>query len=678
MHRSLAYLLCVSPLLAQLGGPEPQQAPIDALILSYQSAYSNGRFAEAAAKRDEASALLSQIPVGDPQFVNWSQRVSQLYESGGFSQQARSVLEQALARVAALGDQSPGRVALLSALANSWQQDRNLRKALGYTEQAVTAAEAQAPRTAQSPPSAPVWFSASTGATSARVSMYRGGSGAENGELYRRLFDLYHQLGRPSDASAVLTRIAAHMKNSDGLLASLYQQQGQTDEAAAIYKRQAAQASDPQQAVLELQQLANLYESTQHLTDAASALQEAIGKMEASGDADATQRSAGTRLSLANVLYRAGQIQAAEDVYQQLMAGKTNQQMGLVSNYATFLAQTNRGDQAETLLKDYQANHPSLEPWEQSSLLAIFASVERLSGKPQVAEEYERQATVRRPPPPSDSGELRVVPILQHAQQLASAGKLDEAINVTHQALDFAPGAIDRESAPLMASSVAGNLAAKAPAKADEIFRRALGLAENFSPATLRPLEGVLGSYAGSLASQQRWSEFDQTLERSKATLSASQGDGTGWLEDVLHRRTETIYRPERLHDALLASQELVKLEESLDGATSEPYLRSTETLVHVMEANGDWPGALPLHSKMVAISDLVDGANGWSRATVRIQAAMAFVHERQLDRAEELAREAVAIGQKAQAPQLSYLTNQLQQILEMKQAAQSAAASKQ
>src|SRR5580658_5433843 len=149
MRRSLVYFLCVSPLLAQLGRPEPQQAPIDALIQSYQSAYSNGRYGEAAAKRDQVNALLSQIPVSDPQFVNWAQRVSQLYDSGWYSQQARGVLEQALARVAALGDQFPGRVALLSALANSWQQDRNLLKAVSYTEQAVAAAEAQGPQTAQ-------------------------------------------------------------------------------------------------------------------------------------------------------------------------------------------------------------------------------------------------------------------------------------------------------------------------------------------------------------------------------------------------------------------------------------------------------------------------------------------------------------------------------------------------
>jgi tetratricopeptide (TPR) repeat protein len=343
-----------------------------------------------------------------------------------------------------------------------------------------------------------------------------------------------------------------------------------------------------------------------------------------------------------------------------------------------FLVQTKRGEQAEALLKEYRDSHPSLEPWEQNNLTMTFANVEQLSGNPKLAEEYRRQASANQPQPPADHGELHVVPALQRAQQLASAGKLDEAFNLTLQALDSAPGAVDRESAPWMASNVAGNLAAKAPVKADEIYRSALGLAETFSQATVGPLLGVLQTYSWALGSAQPWSEFDQALEHYKATLSASRGDGTGWLEDVLNCRTETMYRQERLHDALVASQELAKLEESLDGATSEPYLHVIEILIRAMEANGDGPGALPLHSKRVAISDLVDAPNDWSRATVRIQAAMAFARERQFDQAEELAREAVAVGQHAQPTQPSAFTNELERILQMKKAAQSTSPPKQ
>ena len=236
MRRSLAYVLFAAPVLAQSGRPVPQQAPVDALVQSYQSAFSNGKFDEAAAARDQARALLNQIPVDDPQFANWAKRVSGIYENGGFALRARDVLEQALTRVGGLGDSSPTRVALLDALSRSWEQDRNLLKSVSYLEQAVAATEVQATRTA--PAFGSRWFSATGSPVTAVTANYA--------DLYRRLYRLYGQLGRPEDASAVLTRIAAHVKNSDGLLASLYQQYGQIDEAAAIYKRQAAEAADLQ------------------------------------------------------------------------------------------------------------------------------------------------------------------------------------------------------------------------------------------------------------------------------------------------------------------------------------------------------------------------------------------------------------------------------------------------
>ena len=124
MRHALIYILLTAPLLAQSDRPDFEQAAIDALIQSYQSAYKEGRFNEAAAKRDQARALLNQTPVTDPQFANWAQRVSQLYAGGGSA------------------ESSPARVALLDTIARSWEQDRNLLKAASYLEQALQAAEA--------------------------------------------------------------------------------------------------------------------------------------------------------------------------------------------------------------------------------------------------------------------------------------------------------------------------------------------------------------------------------------------------------------------------------------------------------------------------------------------------------------------------------------------------------
>lgn len=55
----MAYFLFASPLLAQSGPPAPQRAPINAPIQGYQSALSDGKYDEAAAKRDQARALYS-------------------------------------------------------------------------------------------------------------------------------------------------------------------------------------------------------------------------------------------------------------------------------------------------------------------------------------------------------------------------------------------------------------------------------------------------------------------------------------------------------------------------------------------------------------------------------------------------------------------------------------------
>jgi len=642
MLRSLTYLLFASPLLAQLVQPAPQQAPIDALIGSYQSAFRNGRYDEAAAKRDQARALLGQIPVDDPQFANWAQRVSQIYDSGGFALQARNILEQALVRAAGLPDSSPVHIALLDAIARSWEQDRNLLKAVNYLEQALAAVEAPPPSGAPTP---------------SRVAV----AAANYADLYQRLFNLYRRLGRPQDAAAVLARVTAHVQNSDRLLASIYQQQGQIDEAEAILKRQAAQASDPQQAAAPFQWLANLYQSAQRYGDAAGAWQQAIGKVEVSGSPGA---SVWMRQSLANMFQQAGQIQAADGVYRQLMAEQTSQQLGIVTSYANFLAQTDRVDQAEKLLNDYQASHSGGEPWVQNNLMMALSNVERIAGKSDLADEYQRRAVLSQPQP-TETGPAEA---MQRAIEAVNAGKVDEAFNLTLQALDSAHGVSEIESA----CWVALTLASRQQVKADEIHRRAITVADRWSAATVEPLLRAQQEYTRSLQNQQRWSEADQAAESYSATLTAARGAGTGWQGEVLRLRTGA--NP----DSLIASQDLVALEESLSGSTSEPYLYATETLASAMESNDDAAGALPLRRKAVTIADLVYNANDSLRASVRINAAMAYAQQGQFDEAETLAKEAVALSDHFQPSQPGMFTGQLIQVLQMKQAAQASLAPKQ
>jgi tetratricopeptide (TPR) repeat protein len=353
------------------------------------------------------------------------------------------------------------------------------------------------------------------------------------------------------------------------------------------------------------------------------------------------------------------------------MAGKTDQQMWIVNSYANFLEQTNRVDQAERLLNDYQASHSSVEPGEQQTLMLALANVERLSRKPELAEEYQRRAFTNQFQP----ADVGAADTMQRATEAFNAGKLDEAFNLTLQAIDSARGSLDLRRVYRMASMLTSQ---QAPNKADEIYRRTISLSERWSPVAVEPQLTAQQNYANFLQYQGQFSEFEQAVERYSATLTTARGAGTGWLEDSLRLRATTLYRPETRQDALAASQELVALEESLSGATSEPYLLATETLANTMKISGDRAGALPLRRKIVTIADLVYGVNDSRRAALRVTAAMAYAREGQFDEAEALAKEAVAISQRIQPPQPGAFANELQQILQMKQAALAASARKQ
>ena len=89
MHRAIVCLLCSSFALAQVR-PRP---PIEVLIQAHSEARNNGRFEEAAGKREEARRLLSRAPVDEPQFGGWAKWVSQLYEHSSMTAQARAILE---------------------------------------------------------------------------------------------------------------------------------------------------------------------------------------------------------------------------------------------------------------------------------------------------------------------------------------------------------------------------------------------------------------------------------------------------------------------------------------------------------------------------------------------------------------------------------------------------------
>jgi tetratricopeptide (TPR) repeat protein len=134
MVRVLLFLVCW---LAALAQQMPQQDPLDTAI---QAAWQ----ASGAVGREQALALLQRKPVDSPRFAGWAQQVAQTYQNAGLNGQARAILQEALARTSRLGDSQLSHIAMLSLLGESWWQDGNLLKGVGYLEQAATA-QAAAP-----------------------------------------------------------------------------------------------------------------------------------------------------------------------------------------------------------------------------------------------------------------------------------------------------------------------------------------------------------------------------------------------------------------------------------------------------------------------------------------------------------------------------------------------------
>jgi tetratricopeptide (TPR) repeat protein len=673
MHRGIVCLLWGCLAFAQIEvtqsgtmGVAPQP-PIAAALQAYWKARNNARFDEAAAKREDARNLFRHVPVDAPEFGNWVQNIGQIYDNTGMSAQARAIAEEALARAEALGESHPARIMLLNRLADLWLQDRNLLKSLGYREKAVAAIDA-APHAQSSPPAVLKMLGA--------VSSASFGPFQDTSSVYLRLADLYQQLGRPGAIAALLAKLRARNNDAnDVAIASLYARQGQFDEAAAMYKKQAEQfALDPQaqpwQRIGPLQSLANLYRGEQRYDDAAAALQQAIAVLDASGKPEAHNQVLWISEQLAGLFHQAGQLAAADQVYQQLLTeapdGRDDMYRHVLTSYANYLGLTKRGAEGLDLLRTYLANHSALQPAEESSILFSLANVAQLSRQTTLREEYQRaaiekqQAAQTAPP-----GQVFIAKLLQNAHSAANAGNLDEAFNLAMKAMDTASLALDRDQVAFQVPSLAAVLAnKKASDKAEQLYQRLFGLVQSWSSDAVQPLLTVMQNYPRFLMQQNsRWEEVPDAIDRYRTTLITARGADTGWLEDVVRLTIDFERQRGSLEMALPAAQNLVALEESLDGNTSEPYLHALETLADIYVATD--PGrTLALRRQTVVIGDLVYSANDTRRGFTRINAALALAQQGQFEEAEDLASEAVAIGRRTQP---NFFTSQLEQIRQMR-----------
>ena len=258
--RSLVVLL-----LSAVAAPAQwrQQDPVNSAIQDYYKLRSEGNYDAAVARREEARALLDQMPVEAPLFGNWLQGVTQMYEQAGKTVEVRSIAQAALARGNRLPDAHPTRVTLLTMLAGSWQRDGALLKAAAYLGQAAAAVDAVPAAAYRSPPR------------------------PDPSYIYRQLGDLYRLLGRPEDSAAALGKAQSRLRGNPSALASFYDQEGQIEEAEALYKQLADQARNPQDAVNALQSLVNIYQREGRPDDAVDALRSEIAAAQSAGNSPA-------------------------------------------------------------------------------------------------------------------------------------------------------------------------------------------------------------------------------------------------------------------------------------------------------------------------------------------------------------------------------------------------------
>ncbi len=674
MRRACLLLVCS---LAMMGQPLTPEDRMTAAIQALWEAPDKGPIEAIAARREEARALLQRAPVDSPRFAGWVQQLATIYQNAGLNAQARALLQDALQRTTPLGDANPAKMAILDTLGESWRNDGNLLKAVTYLEQEAAAAAVAKP--AQAPAQS---FRATFAMVLGPNVVYSGHRlqyGNNPVSVYNRLVSLYQQLGRPEVAAAVASKILALSANDQPALAAFYEQHGQLDEAAAIYRKMAENSTDPQAASNAWQSLANLDARQQRFKDAIDAMQKAVAAVQQSGNPEARDQSLWMRISLAGFMASAGLLDETDQAYAELRQEFRNgpEQGRVIAAQAQYLAGTDRGVQGETLLKQYLAADPNMEPQDKRSTYFQLANLARGMGNSKASEEYQQAAQALEPTPQptavAAAPRILINDELQKAQQAADAGRLDEAYRLALHAADTAGQATDGQQAEWRIPPIAQKLAAnKEMAKADQLFQHLLASAQA-SPAVPRNiLIGATRSYARSLTGQpDRANDAPAAIESFRRVLADANGPDSATLLEALRMKLDLVRTQAQWSAVDGVGRDLLQAQESMSGNTSEAYLLDLQSVASMYTATSDFAHALPLRRKAVAISDLLAVPNGspdWRRSQTRMDAAMALAHLHQFEEAETLAQEAVALSATARTP-MPNLSQQLEMIRQLKQA---------
>ena len=647
-----------------------QQEPVDLAIQQMWQARTEGRRQDAVAARQQARDLLASVPVDSPRYQNAVQQVSQAYQSAGLNAEARSILEEGLARTAPLGNAVQARAGLLTALGESWWQDGNLLKAVGYMEQG-TAAQAALPAMRPGPQRAQAARSGIF--VSGRISATIGGF---NGSVYAytRLAQLYRQLGRLDAVSGLEAKIRAAADT--GALAAFYDQNGQLDKEEEVLRTAAEQGADPQAKSNSWQTLANLEEREQKFKEAVAAEQQAIAALDATPPGTRNQ-TLWMRQTLARLMGQAGQTAAGDEVFQTLVqeAGTGPQASQMMVSYGQYLVNTGREPQAESLLKNYVDTSSALNGPEKANVLFNLSNMTRGKGDSAQAEAYEKAAQALGPhmnAPPHEGTWIEE----QVRAADAALGKhdLDEAFNQTLRAVDTAPQAHDGQQAVWLVMRTADALEAKKQgAKADLLFQRLLNASEAWRSENAQFYLETRQNRAQFLMNHaDRAAGVPAALEQYRSALAEMNGPESGTLAEPLRMLLRFSVHPDARTQMDNAARELLEMQASLSGTTSEPYLRELGEVARAYSSSNNGATALGYERKAIALADLLAQANNpWERPQIRMQTAWTLAGLKQFDEAEAMAQQAVDLSP---ANQKQNMAAQLEQIRQQKR--QAAAAS--
>lgn len=232
--------------------------------------------------------------------------------------------------------------------------------------------------------------------------------------------------------------------------------------------------------------------------------------------------------------------------------------------------------------------------------------------------------------------------LLHEAGEAAAAGRSGEAFALGLQVLSDASKAPLDDSVfsgiPLLASRLTAD-------QADRLWAALFGVAQDRVADTLLPMLRVTREYVRYLSGfPERASAVRDALARYRELITSAHGGGSAELAGLLRLTMEFEVDQGASDRAAAAADELLSVEESLNGPDSAANVSTLQTVAGFYEIRGDGPRARSLHLRAIRIADQAYSPGDYRRAAVRMQAAFALGRLGEDTQAESLAKEAVAL----------------------------------